>query len=67
MGVDINNEVLKAGEVMSRYQMSREDQIEVVRILLAAGVEHCLNEQELVRTSKDALIKKVCVGPGLVH
>lgn len=67
MSLDINNEVMKAGEIMSRYRMTREDQIEVVRILMAAGLEHCLNEQEKVLQEKNWLVDKACVGPGLVH
>lgn len=67
MGVDINNEVMKAGDIMSRFRMPREEQIEVVRILMAAGVEHCLQEQEKVRADADHLLKKAYVGPGLAN
>lgn len=65
MGLDINAEVMKAGELMSRYRMTKDDQLEVVRILIACGVEHCLNEQEKVRTGNDALVSKAF--GGLVH
>lgn len=56
MPLDINNEALKASEIMSRYRMPREDQIEVVRILMAAGVEHCLNEQTRLVSEKKSMI-----------
>ena len=39
--MNINAEVMKAGTLMTRYRIPREQQIEVVRILMAAGVEHC--------------------------
>lgn len=50
---------------MSRYRMPKEDQIEVVRLLLAAGVEHCLQEQERYRKGADAMIERAHTG--LVH
>ena len=67
MGIDITNEVMKAGELMSRYRMTKDDQLEGVRLLLACGVEHCLNEQEKVRNGNEELIQRAYVGPGLIH
>ena len=67
MAADVNNEILRAGEVMSRYRMSREDQITVVKILMDAGVEHCLQKQEALRAEREKLIQTACAGPGLVH
>lgn len=63
--MDINNECLKAGEIMSRYRVSREDQIEVVKILMACGVEHCLNEQEKIKAQREALVEAAY--QGMVH
>jgi hypothetical protein len=65
MSLDIDSEVHKAGVVMSRYGMTKEDQLEVLRLLVAVGVEHCLNEQERVRTRDDATVAKAF--SGLVH
>ena len=67
MGLDINGEVLKAGDIMLRYHMSKADQLEVVRILLAVGVEHCLNKQEEVRAEREYMIERAQRGPGMVH
>ena len=67
MGLDINNEVMKAGELMGRYRMSKDDQLEVVRVLIACGVEHCLNEQEKVRNGNEEMVQRAFVGPGLIH
>lgn len=64
MGVDVNAEVMKAGELMSRYNVSREDQLTVVRLLIGAGVEHCLQAQERVRDERDALVNRA---QGMVH
>lgn len=55
MGIDITDEVQKAVEIMARYRMPQDDQIEVVRIILAAVVEHCL--QERVRQKNDLVSK----------
>lgn len=65
MGIDINNEVMKAAAIMSRYRMTKDDQIEVVRLLLAAGVEHCLQEQEKVGSGNLQTIERTY--GGLVH
>lgn len=62
MGIDINQEVMKAGDIMRRFQMPRDAQIEVVRIIMACGVEHCLNEQERVRAENTRLIAKAQMG-----
>lgn len=40
------------------YRMSSEDQIKVVRILLDAGVEQCLQEQQRIREGNSAMIAK---------
>jgi hypothetical protein len=56
--MDINNECLKASDIMSKYRMTREDQIAVVKILMAAGVEHCLNEQQALRDGQNAMINR---------
>lgn len=65
MGVDINEEAMKAGAIMSRYGVPRDEQLEVVRLLLNAGVEHCLQEQDKLRQSTEAIIAKAHMG--LVH
>lgn len=67
MSLDINKEVAKSGHIMSRYRMAEADQIEVVRILLAAGVEHCLNEQQRLLGEKDAAINTAFSGARIVH
>ena len=67
MGVDINNEVMKAGEVMSRYRMSKEHQLEVVKLLIGAGVEHCLQEQQRFAADKEEIVRRAQTGPGIVH
>ena len=61
MMIDINDEVMKAATLMNRYRVSREDQIEIVRILLACGVEHCLAEQERIRIENNMLVDKAFV------
>ena len=67
MAIDINNECLKASDIMSKYRMSREDQIAVVKILMAAGVEHCLNEQQRMLTEKKSLIDGAFAGARITH
>lgn len=59
MGVDPNKEAAKASEIMSRYGVSMEDQMQVVKILMSAGVEHCLNEQENLRDSNSDIVKRI--------
>ena len=65
---NLDDEIAKAATIMSRYRMKTDDQIEVVRILLSAGVEKCLSEQERIRADKDS---KVALAQkdyrGLVH
>ncbi len=56
--MDIDEEVLKAGRIMERYRMNRTDQLDVVKILISVGVEHCLREQEKVRKENEALVAK---------
>ncbi|HXF12233.1 MAG TPA: hypothetical protein VN517_03710 [Terriglobales bacterium] len=56
---------MKAAAIMSRYRMTKDDQIEVVRLLLAAGVEHCLQEQEKVGSGNLQTIERTY--GGLVH
>lgn len=65
--MDINNEVAKSGQIMSRYRMAEADQIEVVRILMAAGVEHCLNEQQRLLSERESVINTAFSGARIVH
>lgn len=53
---------MKAGDIMRRFQMPRDAQVEVVLIIMACGVEHCLNEQERVRAEHARLIAKAQMG-----
>ena len=63
--MDVNAEVEKAVDIMAHHGIQPDVQREVVRILIGAGVEHCLNEQEKVRAQKNALIDTAHAG--LVH
>ena len=61
----LNDELAKASEIMARYNMHSHDQVEVIRILVDAGVEKCLDEQQRIRDEKDALVSAAF--SGLVH
>ena len=45
---------------MTRFGMPKEAQIEVVRILVDAGVEKCLDEQQRIRDEQALLVNAVC-------
>ena len=55
----LENEIARAAEKMSRYRMPPDEQLEVVRILLDAGVEKCLDEQQRLRDEKEAILERV--------
>lgn len=67
IGKGLNAEIEKASLVMSRCGMGQEDQVTVVRILVDAGVEKCLDEQQRIREELGALVNKAFIGPGIVH
>ena len=58
--VALNNAIAKASLVMARYGMTGEDQVSVVRMLVDAGVEKCLDEQQRIREEQTALVAAVC-------
>lgn len=63
MGMNIEAEIEKASAIMARYRVSREDQISIVKTLLDAGVERCLQEQERLTQEKQAMIEYVQRNP----
>jgi hypothetical protein len=65
MPVDIQAECMKAGDLMRRYGVPGPVQTEVVKILMEAGVEHCLQEQQKIRERNAGLIERAT--NGLVH
>jgi hypothetical protein len=56
--MDINLEIIRASKIMAKYHVSREDQADVVKILLDAGIQHCLDEQERLRSEKEQMIRQ---------
>jgi hypothetical protein len=60
--MNLNNEIAKASEIMARYGVRGEDQVAVVKILVDAGVEKCLDEQQRIRESMDAAVMKAYEG-----
>lgn len=63
MGMNIETEIAKASATMARYRMSQDDQVLVIKTLLNAGIEHCLNEQERLRVEKEAMIEHASADP----
>lgn len=56
--------IAKASEIMWKYRVSKDDQISVIKLLLDAGVERCLEEQQRIREEKEMLIQSAV---GLIH
>lgn len=61
----INESLSKATEIMARYNMQGSDQVAVIKILVDAGIEKCLDEQQRIREELDSITLKAYTG--LVH
>ena len=61
----MNESLVKASEIMARYNMHGEDQIAVIKILVDAGIEKCLDEQQRIREEQDSMT--LAAYAGLVH
>ena len=61
--IDVGQEALKAIKIMARYRMSGDDQQEVLNVLMGAGVEYCLQEQERLRDQNEAMIASAQARP----
>ena len=55
----LNDELAKASEIMARYNMHSH-------VLVDAGVEKCLDEQQRIREQNEAMVRQAFSG-GLVH
>ena len=64
MGMNTDQAIAKASEIMWRYRISKDDQVAVIKILMDAGVERCLEEQQRIRDENAVIIDRVT---GLVH
>ena len=62
----LTEQINRAAEIMARYGMTGEDIVTIVKILVDAGVEKCLDEQQRLRQENDALVRAAFSG-GLVH
>ena len=51
----INESLSKATEIMARYNMQGSDQVAVIKILVDAGIEKCLDEQQRIREELDSI------------
>ena len=60
--MNINTEIVKASIIMARYHVPDHEQIAVVKILLDAGVEKCLDEQQSIREQGSALVQRAYAG-----
>ena len=60
--MNINAEIAKASLIMARYHVPDEQQIAVVKILVDAGVEKCLDEQQRIREQGAALVQRAYAG-----
>jgi len=56
----LDADIRKASEIMWKYRVAKEDQIAVVRILVDAGVEKCLDEQQRIREESAVLVNAAC-------
>jgi hypothetical protein len=59
----IEDEIGKASAIMTRYRMTKDDQIAVVKRLIDVGVERCLQEQERLRLEKESMIDYAANNP----
>jgi hypothetical protein len=55
--MNLEDEIGKASAIMTRYRMTKEDQIAVVKRLIDVGVERCLQEQERIRLTNESMIE----------
>lgn len=61
----MNESLAKASEIMARYNMQGTDQVAVIKILVDAGIEKCLDEQQRIRQEMDSMT--LAAFEGLVH
>ena len=60
--MNINAEISKASLIMARYHVPDDEQIAVVKILIDAGVEKCLDEQQRIREQGNVLVQRAYAG-----
>ena len=60
--MNINTEIARASAIMKQYGVPDHDQLTVVRMLIDAGVEKCLDEQQRLRDEADILTMKAYEG-----
>ena len=53
----LNDEIARAATIMWRCRVPKEDQVEIIKLLVDAGVNHCLREQERIRFERDAAVE----------
>ncbi len=63
--MSLDNEIAKASELMWKYKVAKSDQIAIIKMLVDAGVEKCLDEQQRIRDEQDSQTLKAYAG--LVH
>ena len=60
--MNINAEIAKASLIMARYHVPDDEQIAVVKILVDAGLEKCLDEQQRIRDQRAAMVQRAYAG-----
>lgn len=53
----LNDEIARASTIMHRYRVSKDDQVAVIKILVDAGVNHCLDEQQRLRFEQESAVE----------
>ena len=53
----LNDEIARASTIMHRYRVPKDEQVAVIKLLVDAGVNHCLDEQQRIRFEKDEAVQ----------
>ena len=55
----LNEEIARASSIMWRYHMPKEVQVELVKMLVDAGVNYCLAEQDRIRLERQQVVDQI--------
>ena len=53
----LNDEIARASTIMHRYRVAKDDQVAIIKLLVDAGVNHCLDEQQRIRFEREAAVE----------